>query len=157
VDGLLIRRTNNYVLRCHACFKISTDTGRVFCHNCGNKTLRRVAVTVDADGTVRYHISQRKKLSARGLRFSLPLPKGGKNSNNPILCEDQKEYRRQPTGKSKVKYDPLSADYIALSSPFAPTDVGSRAAEHRFGGKKGFGAQPQRGRRNPNANSSRRK
>lgn len=44
---------------------------RVFCSHCGNKTLKKVSVTVSDDGTLRMHFSRNPKvLSPRGLRVS---------------------------------------------------------------------------------------
>lgn len=51
---------------------------RVFCPHCGNKTLKKVSVTVSDDGTLRMHFSRNPKvLNPRGLRvssISLSLP-----------------------------------------------------------------------------------
>ncbi|CAG2178525.1 unnamed protein product, partial [Oppiella nova] len=89
-DGLRIRSTKQFVLRCFACLKISTKTCNDFCHNCGNfKTLKRVALTVRDDGTKEVHINFKKPINIRGTRYSLPTPKAGKHSNNPILVADQ--------------------------------------------------------------------
>lgn len=44
---------------------------RVFCSHCGNKTLKKVSVTVSDDGTLRMHFSRNPKvLNPRGLRVS---------------------------------------------------------------------------------------
>ena len=34
---------------------------RVFCKKCGNKTLRRVSVSVNADGSLTYHLPKRRR------------------------------------------------------------------------------------------------
>jgi len=46
---------------------------KVFCPNCGNRTLKKVAVSLKEDGTQVIHISSRKRLSARGKRVSQQL------------------------------------------------------------------------------------
>ena len=84
-DGLLIKETKTWILRCYACFKTTTKMDLKFCPSCGNKTLKRVSVTLNADGTQQIHISTRKALSKRGKKFSLPKPHGGKYAVNPIL------------------------------------------------------------------------
>jgi RNA-binding protein NOB1 len=57
------------------------------------------------------------------------MPKGGKHANNPILCEDQPVPQQRATKKSQQKIDVFDPDYIAGYSPFAVTDITSRAAQ----------------------------
>lgn len=48
---------------------------RVFCAHCGNKTLKKVSVTVSDDGTLHMHFSRNPKvLNPRGLRVSRTAP-----------------------------------------------------------------------------------
>ena len=81
------------------------------------------------------------------LQYSLPLPKGGRHHDNPILAPDQRvTYKEQRRRANKV--DPLHPDYIANSSPFAMNDVTSRGANLAFarGSRGGGGGR----RKNPN-------
>ena len=39
-----------YILRCYACFKTTSLMTKIFCPKCGNKTLKRVAVSLDENG-----------------------------------------------------------------------------------------------------------
>jgi RNA-binding protein NOB1 len=73
------------------------------------------------------------------------MPKGGKHSNNPILCEDQREAQQRTSKAAKVHYNVFDPDYVAFNSPFAPIDTYSRAAQLGINGRHGH-----RGRRNPN-------
>jgi RNA-binding protein NOB1 len=59
LDGYLIRETRTWNLRCYGCFHVTTEMTRKFCPKCGNKTLKRVAVTRNDDGSkeVRSHFS----------------------------------------------------------------------------------------------------
>lgn len=66
LDGLLIKQVKTFILRCYACFKTTSLMDKIFCQNCGNKTLKRVAVTVDEDGHEVIHINFRRPLSGRG-------------------------------------------------------------------------------------------
>lgn len=50
LDGCVIRHLRTYILRCYACFKTTTIMTKIFCPNCGNKTLKRVAVSLDENG-----------------------------------------------------------------------------------------------------------
>lgn len=62
-----------WVLKCHACNKVTQEIGRIFCPKCGNGgTLRKVSVTVGENGIV---------LAARKQRFIL---RGTKVS--PVFC-----------------------------------------------------------------------
>lgn len=127
VDGLLIKKPRSYVLRCITCAKITTNMSKQFCPNCGYKSLERVVVTVDENGNKVYR-GRRKPVSTKGLRYSLPTPRGGKHSNYPILSEDQPRAQQLPSKKSQVRNDPLDPDYASFNSPFTTKDVYSRAA-----------------------------
>ncbi|XP_035210207.1 RNA-binding protein NOB1-like [Stegodyphus dumicola] len=128
VDGMLIKQARVFILRCYACFKTTSNITKKFCPNCGNKTLKRVAVTVNEDGTKNIHINFRRPINIRGTRYSLPMPKGGKHAVNPVLCEDQPIPQNKPPKSALQKIDALSPDYEILPSPFAKNDVYSRAA-----------------------------
>ena len=49
---------------------------RQFCHHCGNKTLRKVSVSINSDGSMQYYMSKRKNFSTRGLRVKFILVSG---------------------------------------------------------------------------------
>ena len=42
-------------------FRETHNMEEVFCPSCGNKTLLKVAVTIDSDGTVQYHYPKRRR------------------------------------------------------------------------------------------------
>ncbi|XP_078101262.1 RNA-binding protein NOB1 isoform X2 [Sander vitreus] len=149
VNGMLIKEARNYILRCHACFKTTSNMSKVFCPHCGNKTLKKLAVTVTEDGSVHMHFSKNPKvLNAKGLRHSLPLPRGGKHSNNPQLVEDQSFPQQRLSRKARQKTDVFDPDYVAGGSPFCQNDIYSRAANLQIrDGQSGGG----RRRTNPNA------
>ncbi|KAF5286359.1 hypothetical protein FQR65_LT12653 [Abscondita terminalis] len=129
LDGRIIKQIKTYVLRCYTCFKTTSIMTKVFCPKCGNKTLKRVAVTIDADGNQQIHINARRPLTGRGKKFSLPTIKGGKHSNNPHLVEDQPFPDQRPTRLAKTKTNALNEDYIAGFSPFVMRDVNSKSAQ----------------------------
>jgi len=146
VDGLLIKTARSYVLRCHACFNVTKQMEKLFCPKCGNKTLKRVPVEIQEDGTMKMFFSKNPKvLNPRGLRYSLPKPQGGKHSRNPWLCEDQPMPHDRPSRKSLQRTDVWSDDYECGASPFAPNEINSRA--FRLGVRNG----QRSGKRNPNA------
>lgn len=114
MSGLRIRTLRNYMLRCHACFRIfplpKDGKPKHFCPACGGDgTLLRCAVSVDATtGHVTPHLKANFQWSHRGNRYSIASPlsknyqkKYGKKGHVhskpqeiPILREDQKEYHQ---------------------------------------------------------------
>uniref|UniRef100_A0A2K6TZR5 RNA-binding protein NOB1 n=1 Tax=Saimiri boliviensis boliviensis TaxID=39432 RepID=A0A2K6TZR5_SAIBB len=153
VNGMLIREARSYILRCHGCFKTTSDMSRVFCSHCGNKTLKKVSVTVSDDGTLHMHFSRNPKvLNPRGLRYSLPTPKGGKYAINPHLTEDQRFPQLRLSRKARQKTNVFAPDYIAGVSPFVENDISSRSATLQLRDST-LGA----GRRRLNPNASRKK
>ena len=86
-----MKETKNWILRCYECFKTTPLMDQEFCPTCGNKTLKRVSVTVNADGSQQIHISTRRPLSFKGKKFSLSAPKGGKHGVNPKLVAETQQ------------------------------------------------------------------
>ncbi|NXF98838.1 NOB1 protein, partial [Sakesphorus luctuosus] len=152
VNGRLIRQARSYILRCHGCFRTTSDMAKVFCPHCGNKTLKKVAVSVSDDGSLHMHFSRNPKvLNPRGLRYPLPAPQGGKHAHNPHLVEDQRFPQQRLSRKARQKTNVFDPDYAAAASPFAEHDVHSRAAHlHIRDAALGAG----RRRLNPNAVTS---
>ncbi|WAR12767.1 NOB1-like protein [Mya arenaria] len=142
VDGMLIKRAKSFVLR------ITTNVQKLFCPHCGNKTLSKVSMTVNEDGSIRYFLSRRRPQNTRGTKFRLPTPKGGKHTFNPILVEDQQLAHNRVSKKARAKNDVFDPDYVTKASPFIINDVTSRAA------KLGITPQSRGGhywdKRNPN-------
>ncbi|KZC05070.1 RNA-binding protein NOB1 [Dufourea novaeangliae] len=128
LDGRIIKQMKTFIFRCYACYKTTSVMTKVFCPACGNRTLKKVAVTLDDEGNQQIHINFRKPISKKGKRFSLPMPKGGKHASNPILCEDQPVPDQRSTRLARAKNDPLQDDYIAGYSPFIMRDVYSKSA-----------------------------
>lgn len=127
--GIRIRTLKSYILRCRSCFAmLNVGVDKKFCPRCGNQSLHRAAITVNDDGTTQVHLSMRKAATTRGLKFSLPMPKGGKHSTDPILFEDQRIAHNRLARKAlQPIVDPLdTSDYVALDSPFHLNDVTSR-------------------------------
>ncbi|OXU30886.1 hypothetical protein TSAR_002607, partial [Trichomalopsis sarcophagae] len=128
LEGKCIKQMRTFILRCYTCFKTTGVVTKLFCPHCGNKTLKKVAVSVDDEGKQIIHINFRKPLTSRGKKFSLPTFQGGKHACNPILFEDQPIPDQKPSKLGSAKNDPLKEDYIAGYSPFVMRDVNSRAA-----------------------------
>lgn len=116
-DGKKIATLRSYILRCYTCFEKTAQFEKQFCPRCGNKTLRKVSVSVESDGSMKLHFSKRFVVSTRGKKFSLPTPQGGKHAVNPILTEDQPI----PQEKRNKKY------LARQTGPFCMNDINSRA------------------------------
>ena len=87
IDGRRIRSKRYYVMKCTACFAVTKNTTKIFCAKCGNQSLVKATVSVGEDGVE--HLGMPRRQNTRGTRFSLPLPKGGRNSSDVITSEDQ--------------------------------------------------------------------
>lgn len=154
LDGRVIKQMRTFIFRCYACFKTTSIMTKIFCPNCGNKTLKKVAISLDDNGKQQIHINARRPLSAKGKRFSLPTPQGGKHANNPILCEDQPLPQQRVSKLARTKNNPLYEDYIAGFSPFVTRDVYSKSA---MLGIRSNGGVKYWMKRNPNESRRKRK
>ncbi|PKC75823.1 hypothetical protein RhiirA1_387000 [Rhizophagus irregularis] len=92
---------------------ITTNTEKKFCPNCGNAALIRTSTSTDANGNVTYYLKKNFQYNLRGTKYSIPEPKSGRNANNIILREDQKEYQKALKNQRKQKeIDIFDPDYI---------------------------------------------
>ncbi|KAJ0716484.1 putative RNA-binding protein NOB1 [Helianthus annuus] len=140
--GMQIRELHRWILKCHACFKVTMEIGRIFCPSCGNGgTLRKVAVTVGENGAI--IAARRPRVSLRGTKFSLPLPQGGRDAitKNPILREDQlpQKFLHPRTKKKNKEADDIFATnemFTHHSDKRAPLQPPVRKALAVFSGKR---------------------
>jgi len=154
VDGMIIKHTKTWILRCYSCYTTTSLMHKQFCGKCGNKTLKRVSVTLNEDGSQQIHISARRPLSKKGKKYSLPAPKGGKHAFNPKVFEDQREAEQRLSRKAIIRNNPMDSDYVAGNSPFSINDVTSKSAQLGLkGGNKGNAKVSGKywNKRNPNA------
>ncbi|RZC82780.1 hypothetical protein C5167_045567 [Papaver somniferum] len=141
--GMQIRELHRWILKCHACNKVTTEIGRIFCPKCGNGgTLRKVAATVGENGVVL--ASRKPRITLRGTKFSLPLPQGGRDAitKNLILREDQLPHKVLYP-KTKKKSNMLGDDIFISDDIFrnssdkrAPLQPPVRKALAVFSGKR---------------------
>ncbi|XP_078427491.1 RNA-binding NOB1-like protein [Wolffia australiana] len=120
-NGMQIRQLHRWVLRCHACNKITSEIGRLFCPKCGNGgTMRKVSITVGENELV--VASRRPRVNLRGTKFSIPMPQGGRDgiSKNLVLREDQipREYL-YPKGMMKKKNGKKQEDLFCAEDVFS--------------------------------------
>ncbi|KAK4558191.1 hypothetical protein RGQ29_007806 [Quercus rubra] len=114
---------HRWILKCHACYTVTAEIGRIFCPKCGNGgTLRKVAVTVGENGI-----------------FSLPLPQGGREAiaKNLILREDQLPQKfLHPKTKKKMNKQVCFDDFGRHVDKRAPLQPPVRKALAVFSGKR---------------------
>jgi RNA-binding protein NOB1 len=135
-NGVTIKRLQQWILRCFACFRLCRDMTKLFCPTCGNNTLQRVQCSVGADGQVTLS-NVRPITSTRGTIYGIPKPKGGHKAKNLILSPNAipGHAHRQSSAES----------YRDLDGGFAS----SRSAAHHQSVVIGYG------RKNPNESKSR--
>jgi len=128
VQGRLIRQARNYIQKCFGCNKETHDMEKIFCPSCGNKTLMKISVTIGEDGVIQYHLPKRKKNhNLRGTKFSMPLPKGGRHSDQPYLLTEDQHFSKDRMPQNRDKVNPMDPDYVSRVNPFTQNDVNSRA------------------------------
>lgn len=150
--GMQIRQLHRWVLRCHACYKVTQEIGKIFCPKCGNGgTLRKVSVTVGQNGITM--ASRRPRVTLRGTKFSIPMPQGGREAvtKNPILREDQLPQKvLHPKSKKSSK---LGDDFLGVEDIFSHS--GEKKASLKPPVRKALAMFS--GKRNPNDNHFSRK
>ncbi|KAF9327216.1 Nin1 binding protein [Podila minutissima] len=141
IDGLRISKIKNWVLRCHACTKVTHDMDKKFCPSCGNATLMRTSTSTDQNGNVKYYLKKNMVYNLRGTKYSIPTPKGGRRNNDLILREDQREFElSMKFQRRQKKIDAFDPDYVP------------RLLEGQIDSRNPFGAPVVGyGKRNPNA------
>ncbi|KAF5095034.1 hypothetical protein D0Z00_003296 [Geotrichum galactomycetum] len=156
-NGRHITQVKSFMLRCHACFKLTPfprdGTVRQFCPSCGNNTLMRCTVSVSDAGQIHVFLKRRMQWTTRGNKYSIPNPqsKAARRMNRNemlsaqsaiLLCEDQKEYGRalKHDNWKKRQNEKLLNEWIgpvnghesvdSVTSPFAISGYKRDAARH---------------------------
>ncbi|KAJ3066238.1 Nin1 binding protein [Podochytrium sp. JEL0797] len=149
VDGVVIKKAKSWIMRCHGCFKKTTDMTKVFCPACGNNTLMRTSCSVDGSGKMTFYLKRNYQYNLRGSKFSIPTPKGGhagKSGGDMILREDQKEFiaAKKSQRVMQKKADYMDVDYVHFAENSSRGGVfGAPVVGH--------------GKKNPNAGKGRRR
>ncbi|KYR00020.1 hypothetical protein DLAC_03517 [Tieghemostelium lacteum] len=121
VDGMVIKQVKQFVLKCVACNNFTTDMTRIFCEQCGNKSLFKATTYIDRNGILRVSQGSAKQFNLRGTIYSIPKLKGGKHNNDIILTEDQYLKKLKVTGqfyKKKATNDDFD---LGFSTPTLPS------------------------------------
>ena len=152
IDGMLIQKVKQWVLRCVMCYQIHYDLTRLFCSKCGGNYLTRVAVSINKDtGKLKLHLKSNYQYNLRGTIYSLPKPGKSTSSNSKnkykgelLLREDQLLTgvwkQKQINSQRKAK---LSSS--GLGDIFSDCDFGVSKVHHMNDIIVGFG------KKNPNS------
>ncbi|KNE64943.1 hypothetical protein AMAG_10608 [Allomyces macrogynus ATCC 38327] len=130
LDGMVIKQLKNWLMRCHACFKTTMDMDKRFCPSCGGATLIRTSYSIE-DGVMKLHLKRVFQYRTRGTVYSLPKPKGGREGDQLILREDQKEYQVQRKNfehhkkkQERKGWDEIMLNAAAASAVARPPTIG---------------------------------
>ncbi|KAJ3362670.1 Nin1 binding protein [Allomyces javanicus] len=130
LDGMVIKQLKNWLMRCHACFKTTMDMDKRFCPSCGGATLIRTSYSIE-DGIMKLHLKRVFQYRTRGTVYSLPKPKGGREGDQLILREDQKEYQVQRKNfehhkkkQERKGWDEIMLNAAAASAVARPPTIG---------------------------------
>lgn len=155
-NGRHITQVKSFMLRCHACFKLTPfpkdGSVKQFCPGCGGSTLMRCTVKISESGQIHVFLKRNMQWSTRGNKYSIPNPqsKASRRHNRTemltaqsqfLLREDQKEYAKavkQDTWK-KRQNEKILNEWIgpsvdgsvdSVTSPFAISGYKRDAARH---------------------------
>jgi len=91
-DGFRIRSVKLWAKVCRACKWSDRDTTKMFCGKCGNPTLDRCPITLDAEGNMILHDNRRYAPNLRGTVYSIPKRLGGRKNGILIFGSFSLEY-----------------------------------------------------------------
>lgn len=129
-SGYRITQLKHWILRCHACTTLVSNIKKKFCPSCGNPSLIKTSMSVDANtGRMNIYLKKNFQYNLRGSKYSIPKPKGGNKGNSHshlgygndiVLREDQKEYTRTLKAYehsiSKTQSDPDTLPSLLMST-----------------------------------------
>jgi len=114
--------------------RTTSDMTKVFCPHCGNKTLKKVAVSVSDDGSLHMHFSRNPKvLNPRGLRVSRCTGSAGQPLRDKSLAWGQLFLCSVLQRHAAISQSPLSRSRprSEFNNPFC---LGSTRCRPRRGG-----------------------
>lgn len=126
---------------------------QVFCPACGNNTLKRVSISVDASGSVMAFLNPKYKISTRGTRYTPPKPTGGRG---PKFITDEAQLPK--VNQSRVScHSPVSVPH---TQPKVRSTKNMGVDEYVFGDPRNRPAEKPKvefGGRNPNDKKKKKK
>jgi rRNA maturation endonuclease Nob1 len=148
VEGYQVRRVTQFVLRCNACFLVTTDTEKLFCGRCGGAHLSRIAASVDPKtGEQKLFLKKDYKHRLQGTKYPLPKPgtqRKGRFGGQVVLREDQMQM-----GIWAQKIAPKAKEKTSMFGAEVNEKTGVKVAKSAHTVEVGLG------RRNPNSTKGR--
>tara|TARA_A100001015_G_C15029978_1_gene732660 strand:+ start:1008 stop:3491 length:2484 start_codon:yes stop_codon:yes gene_type:complete len=148
VEGYQVRRVSQFVLRCNACFLITSDTEKIFCPRCGGAHLSRIAASVDPKtGEQKLYLKKDYRHKLQGTKYSLPKPgaqRKGRFGGELVLREDQ-----MMMGIWAQKTAPKAKEKLSMFGAEVNEKTGCRVAKSTCTVEIGLGRQ------NPNSTKGR--
>ncbi|KAI9183201.1 20S-pre-rRNA D-site endonuclease nob1 [Blastocladiella emersonii ATCC 22665] len=127
LDGMHVRRLKNWLLRCHACFRTTTDMDKRFCPSCGGgNTLIRTSYTIE-NGELKLHLKKNFQYRLRGNVYSIPTNKGGRGGDSLVLREDQHEFQVRMKNYEHLKKKQAKQEWdekLFGDGPLRPPSIG---------------------------------
>lgn len=146
--GKRVRHLRQWILKCDACLHEMKKMTRLFCENCGSEYVCKLAVSINDKGEMVRHYSRHRRIRTRGVKYSIPKPKGGR-TGSILLREDQLlggewKYR---AGAHKTKQSMFGLDVLDslglrvaegtnITIGYGTHNVNSKKGRERRGAKK---------------------
>lgn len=105
MNGMMVKKTKQFVKKCHACFKVIYTLDSEFCPRCGSDFVVKVSMTVDKKGRVFFSKGAKSASSLRGTKYSIAAAKRGVAGSRRV---DEKRVMREdelPVGRSRSQKD----------------------------------------------------
>ncbi|KAJ1648436.1 20S-pre-rRNA D-site endonuclease nob1 [Coemansia asiatica] len=158
-DGISVTRLYTWVLRCHACGRLTGNMNKQFCPSCGHATLKRCSVSTGANGRLQVHLKTNYVYNLRGTIYSMPKPRGGHHTTKDVITRaDDKAYLRAINYKEHMEAK-SNAGLGGVNSLFDPDFIPGLMTGNLLADNNGYGVATDargmpmvtRNRKNPNA------
>lgn len=140
IDGYRVKSVRRFILTCKACMNEEKNPNSKYCSRCGNYALIKVPYVMRADGT-RMCVGRPLQRRYKGLRYNIPIRKGGKKNKDIVLRAPDHTYAPSTARKDDI-FDP---DYVFFSGD--RKHLPSQQAEFGFGKRNPNEAKKLRGKK----------
>lgn len=128
-SGMRVKSLKKWVMRCHACYKVTGEMDKLFCPTCGNATLLKTSCKVDKHGKLIIFLKKNFQYNNRGTQYSIPNVPQSRFAKPLILREDQKEFEKAQKLKMRIEKKALNESYDDIDDLISRNGAGSH-----FGG-----------------------
>ena len=103
MNGMVIKKAKQFVLKCNACFNVIYKMESAFCDRCGSDFLMKVSMTIDKKGRVFFSKGSHRAKSIRGTKFSIAKPKhdaGARRIEEKVILREDEMLMGSVGGRS---------------------------------------------------------